>query len=95
MNYLITYDIENDKKRKKLSDLLEAYGKRVNYSVFEVQLTQAKLKKLKNKIIEEELFDKRYDSIRFYHLCANCTPKSFELSQKKSDIFEQINLYFD
>ena len=33
MNYLITYDIEDDKRRKKISDLLEGYGVRVNYSV--------------------------------------------------------------
>ena len=35
MKYLITYDIEDDKKRKKISDELEAFGYRVNYSVFE------------------------------------------------------------
>ena len=39
MNYLITYDIEDDKRRKKISDLLEGYGVRVNYSVFEFYLS--------------------------------------------------------
>jgi CRISPR-associated protein Cas2 len=92
MNYLVTYDIENNKNRKKLSDLLEAYGQRVNYSVFECILNQTKLKKLQKKIMEEELFNKKSDSIRFYHICKNCVPKSFELSSK-SDIFEQQELF--
>jgi len=34
------YDIPSDKRRKKVSDLLEGYGQRVQYSVFECVLTQ-------------------------------------------------------
>lgn len=94
MNYLIAYDIANDKKRKKLSDLLECYGVRVNYSVFECELSNTKLKKLLKEIEENELCNKKLDSVRFYHICKNCIPKSFELSDKDS-IFEQKKLYFD
>ncbi len=42
MKYIVTYDIANDKRRTKLSDLLGAYGDRVNYSVFEIELSEAK-----------------------------------------------------
>ena len=90
MKYLITYDIEDDKKRKKISDELEAYGYRVNYSVFECELNQTKLKKLIEKL--EELVDRKYDSLRFYHICENCLPKSFELSNKK-EIFEKKDFF--
>lgn len=85
MKYLITYDIENNKRRKKVSDELEAYGYRVNYSVFECELNQTKFKKLKIKL--EELVNKKTDSLRFYHICENCVPKSFELCNK-DDTFE-------
>ena len=90
MKYLITYDIENDKRRKKISDELEAFGYRVNYSVFESELNQTKLRKLKEKI--EELVDVKYDSVRFYHICENCLPKSFELCNK-GDIFEKEDFF--
>ena len=90
MKYLITYDIENDKKRKKISDELEAYGYRVNYSVFECELNQTKLKKLKD--ILDELVDKKYDSLRFYHICENCVPKSFELCNK-GEVFEKEDFF--
>jgi len=43
MHYVVAYDITNDKRRKKLSDLLETYGVRVNYSVFEILPSYNKL----------------------------------------------------
>ena len=90
MKYLIAYDIEDDKKRKKISDELEAFGYRVNYSVFECELNPTKLKRLREKL--EELVDKKYDSLRFYHICENCLPKSFELSNK-NEIFEKQDFF--
>lgn len=90
MKYLITYDIEDDKIRKKVSDELEAFRYRVNYSVFECELNQTKLKKLVEKL--EELVDKKYDSLRFYHICENCLPKSFELCNK-GEIFQKEDFF--
>lgn len=92
MKYLVTYDIIKDKNRTKLSDLLETYGYRVNYSVFEVELNKTKLKKLLKQIEKKKLVDKKYDSMRFYHLCENCVPKSFELSNR-NEIFEEQELF--
>ena len=48
--YVVTYDIPNDKRRKKVSDLLEGYGRRVQYSVFECLLTSAKYAELKHRL---------------------------------------------
>lgn len=95
MNYLIAYDIQKNKLRKKLSTLLEKYGSRVNFSVFECTLSKTKLKQLLEEIKEQKLYDERFDSIRFYHICEHCVPKSFDMIQKNKEIFEQINLYFD
>ena len=92
MNYLITYDVENNKNRKKLSDLLEGYGVRVNYSVFECEFNKTKLNKLLKQIKEQKLYDKSIDSIRFYHICQNCISKSFELTDR-GDIFEDIEFF--
>ena len=90
MKYLITYDIQNDKRRKKISDELEAFGYRVNYSVFECELNSSKLKKLTQKL--EEWVDKKSDSLRFYHICENCLPKSFELCNQE-EIFEKNDFF--
>lgn len=80
MRYVVAYDIADNKRRKKFSDLLDTYGTRVNYSVYEIELNQTKHKKLLREIEEKELINKKYDSIRFYHICQNCLPKCFELS---------------
>ena len=90
MKYIVAYDIANDKRRKKLSDLLEGYGVRVNYSVFEIELSAAKKERLLFEIERRQLLDERCDSLRFYHLCENCVRKSFELTQRP-DPFEPIN----
>lgn len=90
MNYLIAYDVKDNKKRKKIADVLEGFGFRVNYSVFECEVNKTKLKHLIAKI--EEHVDKKQDSVRFYHICKNCLPKSFELCDKP-DVFEPCELY--
>ena len=92
MNYLISYDISNDKRRKKLSDLLDKYGQRVNYSVYECVLTQTKLDRLLYEIELQKLIDKKYDSLRFYHICKNCTPKCFEVANREEP-FEQQEMF--
>ncbi|HFU75334.1 MAG TPA: CRISPR-associated endonuclease Cas2 [Arcobacter sp.] len=90
MKYVISYDISNNKRRTKLADLLGAYGVRVNYSVFECELNQVKLDKLLYEIELKKLINKKYDSLRFYHLCENCVPKSFDVGNRE-DPFEPIS----
>lgn len=92
MKYVVTYDISNDKRRTKLSDLLETYGVRVNYSVFEIELNQTKLDKLLYEIELKKLIDKKYDSLRFYHLCKNCVTKSFDIGDREEP-FEERSMF--
>jgi len=92
MKYLVAYDIANDKRRKKIAELLETYGVRVNYSVFEIELNETKRSKLLYEIELQNLLNKKYDSLRFYHICQNCETKSFELTNR-GDPFEEIELF--
>ena len=90
MKFVIAYDIQSDKNRKKLSDILEDIGYRVNFSVFECELNETKLKKLIKSA--KALLNVKTDSLRFYRLCENCVGKSFELCDKKG-IFEAQELF--
>ena len=63
--YLIIYDITDDKKRKKISDLIDGYGTRVQYSSYEVWLTEMQLHTLLEKI--NRMYNEK-DSIRIYKL---------------------------
>jgi CRISPR-associated protein Cas2 len=64
--YVITYDIPCDKRRKKVADLLEGYGRRVQYSVFECVLSAEKYRELQRRL--RQRYKKGEDSVRFYPL---------------------------
>jgi CRISPR-associated protein Cas2 len=64
--YVVAYDIPDDKRRKKVSDLLEGYGKRVQYSVFECVLSQGKYDELRSRLRKRVKLSE--DSVRFYPL---------------------------
>ncbi len=70
MIVVVSYDVPDDKRRLRLAKLLLDYGKRVQYSVFECDLTpgqiDAMLQRI-NKVVDEEV-----DSVRVYRLCAAC-----------------------
>lgn len=68
--YLICYDIVEDRRRNKVSHLLEGYGIRVQKSVFESVLTRPQFKKLERKL--NKLIDLQCDQIRFYRFCKHC-----------------------
>jgi len=69
MLYVITYDIPCDKRRKKVADLLEGYGQRVQYSVFECYLNKRQYCQLQQRLRQKVQLDR--DSVRFYPLTAH------------------------
>jgi CRISPR-associated protein Cas2 len=69
---VIAYDIEDDKRRRQVSKLLEAVGLRVNKSVFECLLSEARLVKLQGHIAKKTV---RGDSVLYYLLCRSCIEK--------------------
>ncbi|MUL38196.1 CRISPR-associated endonuclease Cas2 [Gloeocapsopsis dulcis] len=71
--YVVTYDIPCDRRRKKVSDLLEGYGQRVQYSVFECVLTTNKYWELRQRLRKKVKKDE--DSVRFYPLSGHTLPK--------------------
>ena len=90
--YVVAYDIPNNRRRKKIGDALEAYGKRVNYSVFEIQVkSNSKKRKLESELLE--ILKPKEDSLRFYHLCESCVSKSWSLGEEGAP-FENDAIYF-
>lgn len=66
MFILISYDIPHNKRRSKIAKTLENFGKRVQYSVFECQLTDSQLADVRGRLTA--LVVPNEDSIRFYSL---------------------------
>lgn len=49
-NYIVTYDISDDKRRTKIFRLLHGFGDHAQYSVFFCQLNKQELLKLKGRM---------------------------------------------
>lgn len=64
--YIVVYDIPSDQRRQKVANLLEGYGKRVQYSVFECVLTPVKYDELRQRLKKKVKLTE--DNIRFYPL---------------------------
>jgi CRISPR-associated protein Cas2 len=71
MNILITYDVDTSdpagqKRLRRVAKACEAYGQRVQKSVFECRLTETLLEKLKQRLLK--IINPEKDSLRFYRL---------------------------
>jgi len=90
--FVIAYDIPNTKRRNKIATVLEKYGIRVNYSVFEVQIkSNALLKELEDELLQ--ILKPKDDSLRVYYLCQKCVEKSWCLGEEPSP-FQRDTAYF-
>ena len=73
---LICYDISQDKRRGRVAKLLEQFGDRVQYSVFVVDISPARMLRLKDQLTDT--IDSGEDSILFCDL-----GRVAELSERK------------
>jgi len=70
--HLISYDVRDPKRLRKLAKKLEGYGTRVQYSVFRCRLDRISLEKLHwelNQIMKEE------DDLLVIPLCVECAAR--------------------
>lgn len=70
MFVLISYDITDDKARFRLARTLKDFGKRVQKSVFEAEIDETELTRLRQQLSWVKLDSD--DSIRLYRLCEGC-----------------------
>ncbi len=84
MMMLISYDVakddNGDKRLRHVAKILEDYGQRVQYSVFECLVTPAQWIQLKSKLKKE--INIKYDSLRFYSLGENWRNRVEHIGQK-------------
>jgi CRISPR-associated protein Cas2 len=80
MRYVIAYDITDDQRRQRAAKLLEGWGRRVQKSVFECELSPNELQEvvssLKALLVLEE------DRCHLYRLCGECVPKRLVLGSE-------------
>ena len=70
---VVSYDIPDDKRRTKVMKIIEGYGRRAQYSVFECEVRPADLRQLRNRL--RDVINEQQDDVRFYQLCEACLGK--------------------
>ena len=70
MRVVVSYDISDDKRRRKVAEIMEGYGYRVQYSVFECNLSKKQMAEMK-QALRPYVKSREMDSIRFYLLPAD------------------------
>lgn len=73
---IVTYDFENDLTRTRFSKFLEQYGRRIQYSVFQIRNSDRVLRNILNEI--ELKYKKHFtgaDSIVVFRVCEGCKKK--------------------
>lgn len=79
--YVVVYDIPDDRRRNRIAQILEGYGERVQYSVFECLLTERQFEELWQALGKR--IEGKEDSIRAYRLCDLCAGQTRSLGQPK------------
>jgi CRISPR-associated protein Cas2 len=75
MLYVIAYDISNERRRRRIRQLLTDHGLREQKSVVECDLTGAQLGELLNRV-QALLRIAKGDRLAVYPLCAGCEMKA-------------------
>lgn len=87
---LVSYDISNDKVRTAFSKFLKRFGRRVQYSVYEIRNSERVLKNI--IIVLEHTYKKKFtgsDSVIIFRICEGCRKRTIQFgypSTESSDI---------
>ncbi len=74
--YVVCYDITSDRLRSRIAKILEGYGRRVQYSVFECDLNERRYRELYERLLSlMQEAEEQDGNICFYHICKNCIGK--------------------
>ena len=75
--YLVSYDISDNRLRTKIAKKCEAYGTRIQYSVFKCDLSKPRFKKLYSELLKlSEKYEMDEGSIIFFNICEKCMEKT-------------------
>lgn len=73
MRYVISYDISSNKRRARTARVLSDFGTRVQFSVFECELSPKQVADLQERLAA--VAGPASDSLRIYAICDACAKR--------------------
>ena len=80
--WIVAYDTPSDRRRRKLARLLEGYGTRVQWSVFECRLREDEVKVLVGRL--SRLIHAGEDSVRLWPLPESSSARIQQLGRAQT-----------
>ncbi len=77
--YLVTYDIREPKRLRKVAKHLEGYGERIQFSVFRCRLTVRELERMRWELTQKM---EKEDDLLIVGLCPRC---ALRVTEKKGE----------
>ena len=74
MQYVVCYDIADDRRRARLASALLDFGTRVQESVFVANLDGELAARMEARVAR--LVDVRFDRVHIFELCGGCTGRT-------------------
>ena len=86
MDVLVTYDIADTEttgasRLRRIADVCEKYGQRVQFSVFECRLSKARLARLVGEV--EDIIDRDRDSVLVYRFSGGIEAATLRLGRQQ------------
>ena len=78
MQFLICYDIQDNRVRSKIAKYLESFARRIQYSVFLCEISDKKVMMVKNKLLGFTL-EHQCGSVFVYPICEKCQEKIWQI----------------
>ena len=75
MQYVICYDITDDARRSRISQMLLDFGVRVQESVFVAHLDDGLAERLRERTLR--VVDRDRDRVHIFQICAACEKKAW------------------
>ena len=81
--FVVCYDIADDKRRQRVAQILDAYGDRIQESVFELPVTASPMQECLSSIVD--VLDFSIDGLIVYPLCSACNKKTLYFGTSLKD----------
>lgn len=90
--FIVSYDFENDRRRTKFSNFLKKYGRRLQYSVFEIKNSQRILANIQKELdMKYKPHFTKNDSVVIIYICEACKTKikryGYAANEEKEVVF--------
>ena len=79
MFVLVAYDIADNKRLQRIAKIMEDYGDRVQYSVFEMEVDRSTFRQMRQRT--ENVLEEDEDGVKYFFLCERCAGRVEVLGQ--------------